>query len=134
MSFAAAALAWLLPTLRALWGCKRCMIGLAFVAVAVTSNQLGQHKARVECQEAQLRAKLANKQADLDNARKSAADATLRADLIERNASEQSQKDADYIASLEARPIPAACLLTDDDINSLPNHRKRNGARSAPAR
>ena len=127
---------WLLPILsgvfKAVLRCKPCLIALAIVAALVTSFWLGQHKARLECQEAQLMAKLANQRADLESAKKAEADAKSRADKIEGEASDQRKEDADYIARLKGRP---ACDLTDDDISGLPNHRNRNGARpSTPAR
>ena len=53
-----------------------------------------------------LRDKIAVQQADLDNARKSAADADTRAMQIEKAANDQSKADSDYIASL--KPV-AAC-------------------------
>lgn len=131
----AAAWAWLLPVMRALLSCKRCMVILAVGVALIAANQLGQHKARTECREAQLQARLANQRADLENARKAEADAKSRTAQIESDASDQRKEDADYIARLESRPMPAACLLTDDDIAGLPNHRHRHRPRSAaPAR
>jgi uncharacterized protein YlxW (UPF0749 family) len=125
---------WALPILRALLGCKRCMIVLAIGVALIVANQLGQHKARTECQEAQLHARIAKQRADLENAKKAEADAKARATEIEDQASDQRKEDADYIARLKDRPN-ASCDLTDDDIRGLPNHRHRNGARPAgPAR
>jgi hypothetical protein len=119
------------PVGRAVLRCKPCLIALAFGVALVASNWLGQHKARTECREAQLQARLANQRADLENAKKAAADAAARAHAIEVDASDQRKEDAAYIASLKNRP---ACDLTDDDIRGLPNHRNRNGARpSRPA-
>lgn len=131
----AAAWTWALPyVLKSgafLFRCKPCLIALAVVIALMASNWLGQHKARTECREAQLQARLANQRADLENARKAAADAKSRADRIEVEASDQRKEDAAYIASLKGRP---ACDLTDADIDGLPNHRNRNGARpSRPA-
>lgn len=136
MALLAIGWAWLLPalsgTLTFILRCKPCLIALAVIVALVASNWLGQHKARTECREGQMAARLANKQADLDNAKKAAADAKARADAIEGDASDQRKEDAGYIASLKNRP---ACDLTDDDISGLPNHRNRNGARpSRPAR
>lgn len=116
------------PVGRALLRCKPCLIALAVGIALFSAHWLGAHKARIECQEAQLRARLANKQADLDNARKAEADAKSRAKAIEDNASDQRKEDAEYIASLKARP---ACDLTDADIRGLPNHRNWNSARPA---
>lgn len=134
----AALWAWLLPlvvqSFRTLLRCKPCLVVVGVIGLVIASNQLGQHKARTECREAQLQARLANQRADLENAKKAATDAKSRADLIEGEASDQRKEDADYIARLKTRPGPG-CDLTDDDIAGLPNHRHRNGARpAAPAR
>jgi hypothetical protein len=72
-----------------------------------------------------LRIALATKQADLDNAAKSAALEKARATEIEARANAQQQSDADYIATLQARP---ACLLDDDDVRVLGRVRQRSGA------
>jgi phage I-like protein len=120
------------PVGRAAVRCKPCLIALAVIVALVGANWLGQRKARTECREAQMAAKLANQRADLENAKKAEADAKARAAQIEGDASDQRKEDASYIASLKGRP---ACDLTDDDISGLPNHRNRNGARpSRPAR
>lgn len=124
----AAVWTWLLPVLRTLLGCKRCLVILAVGVALVVSNQLGQHKARTECREAQLQARLANQRADLENARKAEADAKSRVSEIEVQSSDQRKEDAEYIATLKARP---SCDLTDDDIRGLPNHRHWNRARPA---
>lgn len=116
------------PALKAVLRCKPCLIALAVVVALVASNWLGYRKAELKCREAQLSARLANQQADLAAAKRAAADAKSRADKIEDEASDQRKEDADYIARLKARP---ACDLTDADISGLPNHRHRNGARSA---
>lgn len=121
LALAGKVLAWLL-------GCRQCLYVMAIGAALVGSNWLGQHKARTECREAQVRARLANAQADLAETKRAAADANARANAIEANASDQRKEDAAYIASLKARP---ACDLTDADIGGLPNHRNRNGARPA---
>lgn len=63
-----------------------------------------------------LRATVAAQQADLENAAKSAADATQRASAIEKAANEQHQTDLQYIDSLQNIP---ACLLDDADINGM---------------
>lgn len=128
----AAAWAWLLPVLRTLLGCKRCMAVLVIGLALIGANLLGQHKARTECREAQLQARIAKQRADLENAKKAEIDAKSRVNEIEVQASDQRKEDAEYIASLKSRP---ACDLTDDDIRGLPNHRHWNRARSAaPAR
>src|SRR5258708_4598409 len=51
-----------------------------------------------------LRATVATQKADLDNARKSAADASQRASDIEATADAQHETDAQYIRSLALRP------------------------------
>lgn len=73
------------------------------IAAAVLFFFLG---ARVmdERQELQnLRATLLTKQADIEAAAKSAADAKARATIIEKWSNAQSKADADFIATLEAR-------------------------------
>lgn len=71
-----------------------------------------------------LRAELAIKEADLDNARKSATDEARRASEIEATASEQRKRDDDYIRHLEAKP---ACALGIDDLVWVPNYRAKSG-------
>lgn len=108
--------------------CRVCLITVAVVAALIGSNWLGYKRARTECQEAQLNARLAIQRADLEAAKKAERDANTRADEIEESASAQRKTDADYIASLKSRP---ACDLTDADIRGLPNHKHGNGARPA---
>ncbi|WP_316214123.1 hypothetical protein [Bradyrhizobium sp. SZCCHNR2032] len=60
-----------------------------------------------------LRTTLATKQRDLDIAAKSATDANKRVDQLQNDANAQHQADADYIASLQARPL---CSFTDGDV------------------
>lgn len=57
----------------------------------------------------ELRATLAVRNADLEIANKSLADAKERAATIEKQANEQSKSDSEYIASLQAIPVPPGC-------------------------
>jgi hypothetical protein len=114
-----------------LLGCKKCLYALAIVAVAFAAFWGGHHRAVLDCRADALAAQLAAKQADLDHAKKSAADEAKRANTIEASANDQKSKDAAYIAALESRP---ACALDDADISGLPNKRKSApGKKPAPS-
>jgi hypothetical protein len=77
-----------------------------------------------------LRAELAAKQADLDIAAKSAADATKRATEIEKASNDRHQEDLAYIESLQNVP---ACLLDDPDIDGM-RHAAFSGRAKSPRR
>lgn len=77
-----------------------------------------------------LRAELAVKQADLDNAVKSAADATKRATEIEKVTNDRHQEDLAYIESLQNVP---ACLLDDADVSGM-RHAVYSGRAKSPRR
>ncbi|WP_426526793.1 hypothetical protein [Bradyrhizobium sp. McL0615] len=108
---------------------------VAVLVAAVICFKLGFRLASEQEEAGRLRATIAAQKADLDNAAKSAADATQRASEIEASANAQHETDAQYIRSLALRPEPG-CLLDDGDIPS--GLRKRpadaSGARSAAGR
>jgi hypothetical protein len=105
---------------------------VAVLVAAVICCKLGFRLASEQEEAGRLRAA---QRADLDNAAKSAADATQRASEIEASANALHETDAQYIRSLALRPVPG-CLLDDGDIPS--GLRKRpagaSGARSAAGR
>jgi hypothetical protein len=105
---------------------------VAVLAVALICFKLGFRIANEQEEASRLRATIAAQRADLDNAAKSAADATQRASEIEASAHAQHETDAQYIRSLALRPVPG-CLLDDGDIPSGLRKRSagRSGARSA---
>jgi hypothetical protein len=102
--------------------CKPCLMALAIIAALFIGALYGSHVATAKCRAGELAAKLAAQQADLENAKKSAADENKRAITIEAFANDQRSKDAAYIATLEARP---SCALDDIDLDRLPNRQSR---------
>jgi hypothetical protein len=104
---------------------------VAVLAAALICFKLG-FRLATEQQEAKfLRATIVAQKADLDNARKSAVDATQRASEIEAASNAQHENDAEYIRSLALRPVPG-CLLDDGDIPS--GLRKRSAGAASRAR
>jgi apolipoprotein N-acyltransferase len=110
--------------------CRPCLYAVAIIAACITSWWFGHHQAVLDCRAGELAAELRNKQADLDNARKSAADEAARATTIEASANDQRSKDAAYIATLEARP---ACALDESDLGGVPGRRKSRPGFTKPA-
>lgn len=110
--------------------CRPCLYILLFVGACWGSWWFGHHSAVLDCRAGELAAKLAAQQADLDNAKKSAADEAARATTIEATANDQRSKDAAYIATLEARP---SCALDDVDLGGVPNHKSRPRFTKSPA-
>jgi predicted PurR-regulated permease PerM len=88
---------------------------VALLAAALICFLVGFRVADEREQLQNLRATVAIQSADLENARKSAADEFQRASEIEATANAQHETDAQYIRSLALRPVPA-CLLDDGDI------------------
>ncbi|WP_154071149.1 hypothetical protein [Bradyrhizobium lablabi] len=108
--------------MRFILGCKPCLFALSIVAALFIGAIYGARVESAKCRAGELAAKLAAQQADLDNAKKSAADEAARATTIEATANDQRSKDAAYIATLEARP---SCALDDVDLGRMPNHKSR---------
>lgn len=102
--------------------CKPCLYALAVAGLMAACWWHGHHQAVLECREAELAAVIRNQEFDLATAQNAKADADKRARDIEESANEQAKKDADYIATLKAKP---ACELDDDDIGGMPNDKSR---------
>jgi hypothetical protein len=111
--------------------CKPCLYAIALIAACSAAWWHGHHTAVLACRQDELSAELRNKQIDLDNAKKSAANEASRASKIEADANDRQTKDAAYIEQLKNRPDPL-CVLDDPDLRGLRNHKSRPG-RAKPA-
>lgn len=98
--------------------CTVCMIAIAIAAAFIAGDIRGKHKAEGVCQADKLRAELATKNADIENARRAAADATLRASAIQVDVDAANKRADDYAEELKKRPVPS-CGLTDADLRRL---------------
>jgi hypothetical protein len=110
--------------------CKPCLCAIILIGACWASWWFGHHKAVLDCRAGELAAKIAAQQADLDNAKKSAADEANRANTIEATANDQRDKDAAYIATLQARPT---CDLDESDLGIVPNRQSRPSSKKSPA-
>lgn len=107
--------------------------GVGAICFVVAWILADQHRANLDeatFRQSSLRAELAQKAADLDAARKSAADEADRANTIEANANEQRSKDAAYIETLQSRP---ACALDDADLPDGMRHDRPRATRAKPS-
>jgi hypothetical protein len=95
--------------------CKPCLYALAVAVLMFSSWWLGHHQAVLDCRAGELAAELRNKQIDLDEAKKAAADESTRANTIEAQSNDQHAKDLAYISELKNRPDPS-CAFDDGDL------------------
>lgn len=111
---------------------------LLAAAIGVYSWRLydaGYAAAESKCEAASLQSQIDALQADRDNALKAASDASLRLASIEKQAHDNDERTAAYVAELEARKTdlakdgkPNACALTCDDLRGM-----RIASRACPA-
>lgn len=105
--------------------CTVCMIALAIGAAWIAGDIHGHRKSNAACRSEQLAAELATKTADVDIARRAAADAALRAASIQNEADAANKRADDYAEELQKRPVPA-CNLNQSDLDRLrPSTRRR---------
>jgi hypothetical protein len=108
---------------------------LAFTGAGFKIYDAGYAAADSKCQAAALQSQLAAVEADRDNARSAAADASLKLAALEANSTIEQERTAEYVDELEGRAAaaksegrPNACALTCDDMRGL-----RIPSKSCPA-
>lgn len=109
--FAGAAAAWFrIPVLGHYFG-----LALACVGVALIANAKGYSDAREACNEAAVRAELAQAKRDLAIAQEVANQAR---ELGDRLAAQQA-RNLEIVNELQTRPVTDACRLSGDDVRRL---------------
>lgn len=109
--FAGAAAAWFrIPVLG-----KYIGLALACVGVALIANAKGFNDARALCQEAAVRAELAQAKRDLAIAQEVANQARELGDRL----AAQEARNMEVVNELQSRPVTDACRLSSDDVKRL---------------
>lgn len=109
--FAGAAAAWFrVPVFGHYLGLALAMVGVGFLSYAN-----GVSNTRAECQEAAVRAELAQVRADLAVAQSAAKQAREMGDRL----SAAEARNMEIVHELQNRPVPDACRLSADDLKRL---------------
>jgi hypothetical protein len=122
----------LITRLSGLFGLKLSEFWAGAIAAALLAAGLGLYSWRLydagyasaegKCEAAALQSQIDALQADRDNAMAAARDAALRLASIEKQAHDNDERTAAYVAELEARKQdgkPNACALTCDDLRGM---------------
>lgn len=80
--------------------------------------EAGRNAAEIKCEAAALEAQLRATEIDRDASVKALGDARLRTAAVERQASDEQERTAAYVATLE-KQAGAACALNDDDLRGM---------------
>lgn len=109
--FAGAAAAWFrVPVIGHYFG-----LALACVGVALIANAKGFSDAREMCNDAAIRAELAQTKRDLTIAQDVASQARELGDRL----AAQEARNMEIVNELQSRPIPDDCRLSSDDVKRL---------------
>lgn len=98
----------------------------AFGVYSLKLYNAGYARAEGKCEAAALQSQVDALQADRDNARSAARDATLKLAAMEQQSQADQERTDAYVKELETNPVPS-CALTDDDLRGLRASTRRTG-------